>query len=355
MKRYINPKGTLVFVVIAVVLMVLLDVFVLNPHRYTPNPKRIIDSSVFTNIGSEVEDFETAHSVQKRMQVPKGLETNIPLRSAPAAPPAAAIEKTPETIPNTPQEKMVIHEPPPGNKPRIAIIIDDMGLSHERAVEVMKLPKPLTLAFLPYAPHLDKTTREAKSYGHELMIHVPMEPLNEKLDPGPHVLRTDMNKEQLEKALDDSFNSFSGYSGINNHMGSKLTQDKEALEIVMEELKKRHLFFIDSKTFHSSVAAAVARDSGIPYNERDVFLDHEPTHEFAVKALSHTEEIARQRGYAIAIGHPKPETIKALKEWIPTLKKKGIELVPVSTLLKKPEVQKAQAKMANVPDGAPIQ
>ena len=349
LRRYANPKATMTFLAIAVGLMVLLDVFIISPERYRGHQDNIMSPSVFDNIGSEVDDFTTALDIQKKLQGPKGLET---AKSLEAMPEEAEAQETKEEVEEKPAEenkaepapRMAEKRPAPQvaiapaahGKPRIAIIIDDMGLNAPRTNEVIKLPKTLTLAYLPYAPHLNQKTRDAKSYGHELMIHVPMQPIKTSMDAGPDVLTVDMSKREINRALKTIFKSFDGYAGINNHMGSRLTQDRKQMAVIMAQLKERNLYFIDSKTISNSVAADAARDAGVAYNARDVFLDHEPTYEFAVAALKHTEEIARRRGTAIAIGHPKENTIRALAEWIPTLKEKGIELVPVSEILKRP-------------------
>ena len=227
---------------------------------------------------------------------------------------------------------------------KIAIIIDDMGLSlRSKLVEVM--PGPLTLSYLPYAKNLKERTRRADTNGHELMVHMPMEPLNGKLDAGPRVLMVSQSKEEILDTLDWGLSQFDGYVGINNHMGSRITADKEAMDHIMAELKARGLFFVDSRTIGSSVAAQSAREAGIPYAVRDIFLDHEVTPEFIRSALQKLENKAATRGYAIAIGHPHKETIVALKEWIPTLDEKGLSLVPVSELLQQPVPEGAQAKL----------
>lgn len=224
-------------------------------------------------------------------------------------------------------------EPQGGGK--IAIIIDDMGLSlRSRIAE--ELPGPLTLSYLPYAENLDAHAKRAKANGHELMVHMPMEPMNRNLDGGPHVLKVSQSKEELIETLDWGLSQFDGYVGINNHMGSRTTADKRSMDHVMKELKKRGLFFVDSRTIGSSVAAKSANEAGIPYAVRDIFLDHEVNPEFINQALAKLENKANSRGYAIAIGHPHKDTINALKEWLPTLKEKGLTLVPVSALLKHP-------------------
>lgn len=222
-------------------------------------------------------------------------------------------------------------EPKTGGK--IAIIIDDMGLNlRSKLVELM--PAPLTLAYLPYAKNLAEHTARARKNGHELMVHMPMEPMNGALDGGPRVLKTTQSDEELRDTLHWGLSQFDGYVGMNNHMGSRITQDKRAMRVIMKDLKARGLFFIDSKTIGASVAADAARDVGLDYAERDVFLDHEISMEFIRGALKKLEDTARHKGYAIAIGHPHKETIAALKEWLPTVRDKGLTIVPVSELLK---------------------
>lgn len=221
-------------------------------------------------------------------------------------------------------------------KARIAIIIDDMGMAREYTRNVIDLDAPLTLAFLPYANNLLEFTEPAKRKGHQLIIHVPMEPMNSKLNLGPAGLTTSLDKDEFLRRLDEEiFTSFEGYVGINNHMGSRLTQDIKAMNWLMPVLKEKGLLFVDSKTIHTSVAAQTAHKYGVEYAERDVFLDHNEDLESVVKALMRLEELAKQNGVAIAIGHPKKNTIKALELWMPSLAERGLELVPVSDLVQK--------------------
>lgn len=234
----------------------------------------------------------------------------------------------------------------------VVIMIDDMGLSaHSREVE--NLPGPLTLSYLPYAERLPEKAAYAKSKGHELMVHMPMEPLNGKLDAGPAVLRVGQDPDAFGEILNYDLTQFSGYAGVNNHMGSRLTQDADAMRLVMKELKKRGVYFVDSKTIGNSVAADIAAESGLPYAERDVFLDHEMTPEFVAGALANLEKVAYRKGYAIAIGHPHEVTIAALKRWLPTLKEKGLTLVPASAVVKRAE-EPLLAVNANVKPDAPM-
>ncbi len=234
-----------------------------------------------------------------------------------------------------------IQEPVLGPPAKVVVIIDDMGLNAAKTREVIELQHPLTLAFLPYADGLDEKTSLAKQKGHELMIHIPMEAMNPDLDGGPFPLTTGLERAEFEDVLDKVFASFEGYAGVNNHMGSRLTQDPQRMGWVMERLKGKQLegealYFVDSKTINTSIAAQTAAQHGIPHNTRDVFLDHYETEDDVMKALEQLERVARNRGYAIAIGHPKQRTVSALKKWLPTLDDKNLELVAMSDVVKRP-------------------
>lgn len=220
-----------------------------------------------------------------------------------------------------------------GAKLRVAVIIDDMGVSPVSSARVENLPAPLTLAYLPYAKGLPERTAKAKARGHELMVHMPMQPMNSALDGGPAVLSVGQSDERFSEILNWGLSQFDGYVGVNNHMGSRLTKDPQAMQKVMRELARRDVYFIDSKTIGSSVAAQEAARAGLRYAVRDVFLDHEISDAFVAGALRQLEATARRKGYAIAIGHPHPQTIRALEAWLPTLAEKGIELVPASALV----------------------
>lgn len=247
-----------------------------------------------------------------------------PEQTAPAAP--ESVEKA-AVVP-------VMGTRPPVKKGTVVIIIDDMGLTAgSRAVE--KLPGPLTLAYLPYAQGLPEQTTRARKRGHELMVHMPMQPMNGHVDGGPTLLKVDQSEERFLELLRYNLSQFGGYVGVNNHMGSRLTQNRTAMDRVMKELSRRGLYFIDSKTIGSSVAAAAAADGGLAYAERDIFLDHEINMPFIRNALKKVEWTARHKGYAIAIGHPHDETIRALAEWLPTLKEKGLTLRPASAVVRR--------------------
>lgn len=218
-------------------------------------------------------------------------------------------------------------------RPKIVVVIDDMGLAKTRSERTTYLPRPLTLSYLPYADHLPEQAALALANGHELMVHMPMQPLSDTADPGPNALVSGLSDTELLKRVRDNLSQFDGYVGINNHMGSSFTQDQTGLRVLMQELRQRDMLYLDSRTSPTSVAEQTARKYNVATTGRDVFLDHEITEEFIEKALKRTEVHATKHGTAIAIGHPHELTIRKLEEWLPTLEAKGFDLVPITAVM----------------------
>ena len=248
-----------------------------------------------------------------------------------------------------------------GERGKIAIVIDDVGMNIKQSRAAIKLPAEVTLAFLPYAKSVRSLAKEAQQRKHEIILHAPMEAMNSDMNLGSMALRSGMDFAAFDAEFNKIANSFTGYVGVNNHMGSRLTQDPEAMRYLMDQLKQRGLYFLDSKTINTSIAAQTAHSYGIPYAVRDVFLDHEETPAFVSKALKNVERVARNHGQAIAIGHPKAVTMKALRKWIPTLEAKGYELVPLSELIIQPqnniklvEINRSVKPVSAVPSAAPV-
>ncbi len=220
-----------------------------------------------------------------------------------------------------------------GDKPVIAVIIDDMGINHRRTSDISSLNAPLTSSFLTYSTRLDKQIEKASQAGHEIMIHVPMEPKS-KVNLTPDTLTTQMNEQDIKNELGKMLSKFKNVRGVNNHMGSEFTEDKQRMNYVMDVLKEHNMFFVDSKTSAKSVGRSVAKDKRVAYAHRHVFLDNENKVDYITKQLKTAERIARKNGYAVAIGHPKTATYEALKEWLPSLKEKNIKLVHMSEIVK---------------------
>ncbi|MCW8915793.1 MAG: divergent polysaccharide deacetylase family protein [Magnetovibrio sp.] len=232
--------------------------------------------------------------------------------------------------------KNAIAYAPPKGKPQISIVIDDMGVDRRRSKAMWEeVTAPLTLSFMTYADDLPEQTRAARSKGHELMLHMSMEPSSSTIDAGANVLLTAMPTAEIRSLANWGMNRFEGFVAVNNHMGSRFTEDERGMRVVMEEIKKKGLFFLDSRTSSRTVGRRIAREVGLPVLERNVFLDNENIPEKVLAQLYETERIAQKYGHAIAIGHPRDATIKVLKTWIEDARSRGFSIVPISTLMKK--------------------
>lgn len=218
--------------------------------------------------------------------------------------------------------------------PKIAIILDDVGLSEGDIDRLLDYP-PLTLALLPYATDLAPKATKLRAVGHELMVHLPMQPKSfvEVKDPGPNALLTGLPKAELDRRIDWNLGQFDAFVGVNNHMGSAFTEQAEPMRFVMTALKKRGLFFLDSLTTPKSVGRRLARQMDIPFLARDIFLDNIATPDAIQERLAEAEEVAQRRGEVIVIGHPYPQTLDTLRQWFMTLPGKNLTLVPISQLV----------------------
>ncbi|MEO5338045.1 MAG: divergent polysaccharide deacetylase family protein [Magnetospirillum sp. WYHS-4] len=218
-------------------------------------------------------------------------------------------------------------------KGMIAVVIDDLGVDRGRTAKVIGLPGPLTTSFLTYAQDLARQAEMARQHGHELLLHVPMEPSSISMDPGPNVLATRLSTAEIADRLTWGLSRLEGYVGINNHMGSKFTADTRGMTVVMQELKRRGLLFLDSRTVGHTAGPEAALKAGVPFAERNVFLDNVDAVAEVRARLADLEAVALKHGYAIGIGHPRDATIAALAEWTRHLKDKGLVLVPLTTIV----------------------
>jgi uncharacterized protein len=213
----------------------------------------------------------------------------------------------------------------------IAIVLDDMGINKKRSDEGMNLEAPLTLSFLSYAPNLIEQTKIASSMGHELLVHLPMEPQGDE-NPGPGALLVKMTLSELNRRLEQALEKFPNFVGVNNHMGSRFTSDVTLMNFLLSHLKDRGYLFLDSLTTSNSVALKVGEALGTAVVTRDVFLDDIDDEAEVRIRLAQAELIAQQTGTAIAIGHPRKATLRVLREWMRNLEEKKIQLVPLSAL-----------------------
>jgi len=238
-----------------------------------------------------------------------------------------------EEKPKDPKEEEEPIKEPVGDRPQVAIIIDDLGYNPDLDQELHRLDHPLTLAVLPFRSHTQETAETFESKDNfELLLHLPLEPMDEN-QKEESMATVDMDREEIASFLDEALEEMEGVEGINNHKGSRFTSDETKMEYLLEEIRQRDLFFVDSFTLGDSVAYPLALEMGIPTARRNVFIDYDDNKEVVIEKLRQLEEVARENGTAIGIGHHKKNTIQALKEELPRMEERGIELVVVSEIL----------------------
>jgi polysaccharide deacetylase 2 family uncharacterized protein YibQ len=213
----------------------------------------------------------------------------------------------------------------PTKLPKIAIIIDDIGYDRYIAQKFLDLDAVLTFSILPHSTHDKKIARMAHSKGFGVMLHLPMEPNEYPLiNPGPGVLLTSMSPDQLINQLNEDLDAVPFVKGVNNHMGSKMTTIAPQLYQILSVLKKRKLYFIDSRTTVDTLCRPSAQLLQVPFAQKDVFIDHIPEPEFIRETIHRLIKIAGSHGEAIGIGHPHTATYEVLREMLPELKEKTI-------------------------------
>lgn len=217
--------------------------------------------------------------------------------------------------------------------PAIAIVIDDLGADGIDTRRAIALPKEVSLSFLPYPDAAPEFAREGFRAGHQILVHVPMEP-DGKTDPGPNALLTSLDSATNISRLEWALSRIPGFSGVNNHEGSRFTADRDALVPVIERLAERHVFFLDSRTAPGTQVVTLARAFGVRSAGRDVFLDDTVSADAIATQLARTETIAREQGVVIAIGHPHPATMDALARWTAQAASRGYELITASDAIR---------------------
>ncbi len=236
------------------------------------------------------------------------------------------------------------------NTPAIAIVIDDLGNDAARTNAAIALPANVTLSFLPYPKRTLELSRLAHSAGHEVIVHLPMQPTGNE-NPGEGALKVGLRSDELQQRLGWSLARVSEYDGVNNHMGSRFTTSRADLLPVMRELKARGLFFLDSRTTEKTQVERVAREVGVMTGSRDIFIDDDRSAVAIARQLALIEDFARKNGNVIAIGHPYPETLKALSTWTKTIKERGFRLAPLREVLRARETEAPAVVTAGVSFG----
>ncbi|MEH6563787.1 MAG: divergent polysaccharide deacetylase family protein [Halopseudomonas sp.] len=257
--------------------------------------------------------------------------------SASAPPPELA---TPPVAPGPAEVQLPAPSPtkmaPPAALPMLSIIIDDVGHSRAAGERIIALPAPVALAIMPFTRNAQALATLAAEAGKPVMLHLPMENLA-GLSMGEGGLSTQMSRTVFDAQLQASLNAFTPIQGVNNHMGSKLTADRERMDWLMTQLAARQLFFVDSRTNKETQAAFAAQASGVANVSRDVFLDNLRTPVELEREFKLVLARARKQGAAVLIGHPYPETLAFLEQQLPGLEaREGVQLVSVQALLTRP-------------------
>ena len=279
-----------------------------------------------------VADDLSAEVVRLRLDLEtEAFDLRLGLAAAtPAVPPTAA-PPAPKANPSpTPRPR-----PAPNARGRLAILLDDAGQELDLLQAAAALPKEIGFAILPFLPKSAESAEALHGSGHEIWLHLPMEPQTYPADkPGPGAIMMSRSTHELRTAVHAAIDNIPHAVGVNNHMGSKVTSNLKTMTWIMQELKARDLAFIDSRTTSRTVAEVAAVGLGVPVNRRHVFLDNERNPAAVRRQLEEAVRRCRLEGEIIAIGHLDPVTIEVLAEELPGISKRGADLVRPSDLVK---------------------
>ncbi len=238
-----------------------------------------------------------------------------------------------ETRRGTPEGSRATEAPLPGRL-KIAILIDDIGQDLKPLDELLRIDAPIAFSVLPFRNHSVAAARKIHEKGREVLLHLPMEPLDyPERNPGEGAIFTTMGEREIRSQVEKDLMAVPFACGVNNHMGSRFMQDGEKLKVLFGILRERDLYFIDSVTTASSRAAEMANASAVRFASRNLFIDHAADKNRVFRNL---EGLLKKKGNGesfLVIGHPYPETILALKTFLPRLRAKGFEFIPPSRLI----------------------
>ncbi len=216
---------------------------------------------------------------------------------------------------------------------RAAIVIDDLGPDLEIAKRFATLPFPITFSVLPHQAHSRQIAEMAHLKGIEVILHLPMEPLDPGQNPGRGAILLSMSADEVRRNIWEALDTSPYFDGVNNHMGSRVTRDAEMMRAILAELKARNLFFLDSVTIADSKGWKVARELKMSTLKRDIFLDDNPSEAAVRSQIVRLARAAKTKGTAIAIGHPRAATLKSLQDAAAYLREEGIEIVAARDLI----------------------
>ncbi len=221
------------------------------------------------------------------------------------------------------------------NAPKVAIVLDDWGYNINNLPALNEIGVPMTLAILPHLRFSTQISNSLAGKNYEIILHMPMEAHNHTIRAEEKTIYTSMTDEDVRETLKGAIASIPNLKGISNHMGSKATEDPRVMKVVMEELRKEKLYFLDSVVTSQSVAEETSKQVGISFAKRSVFLDNHLDAEYIKGQLLKTAESARRNGSVIAIGHDREITLKVIQEVVPKLREEGIQFVYASQLTRR--------------------
>lgn len=279
-------------------------------------------------------------------------------RAPELAPKRPAPQPEAESLPSAPTPQEYAGEGSEGKKEgepagRVALIIDDLGHKRSAVEQLSRLAYPVAAAVIPHTPYAERSAEQLHRAGKEILAHLPMEPRDGSIALGEGTLLTGMARPELMATLARDLAAVPHAVGANNHMGSRLTSQGTPMEWVMAALKRRELFFVDSRTTADSRGFAAARRAGLPATRRDVFLDHDRSADAIRAQFRELVRVARKNGTALGIGHPYPNTLAVLREELDRARAAGIEVVPVSRLIRLRRERRLALSEDNEPTTAP--
>ncbi|MFA5099613.1 MAG: divergent polysaccharide deacetylase family protein [Candidatus Omnitrophota bacterium] len=243
--------------------------------------------------------------------------------------PAPAVTRKPEKA----AVSKKVSKPAAVTKGNIAIVLDDWGYNLSNLPVIEQIPYPLTLSVLPNLPYSLKVANALHERGFEIILHLPMEPL-QKVKLEKNTILTTMDSQTIKSIIENNLSTFPYIRGISNHMGSRATEDNRTMQIVMSILKNKNLYFLDSFVTSRSVAKFESFRSGVSFVKRDIFLDNQADPAYIKQQLSKLMSQARQNGYAVGIGHDRKTTLEVLQQVMPEIVKEGYRFVYLSDMVK---------------------
>jgi polysaccharide deacetylase 2 family uncharacterized protein YibQ len=225
---------------------------------------------------------------------------------------------------------------PAAAAPRIAIVLDDFGYNNKNVNAVFNIQAPVTFSILPHHPYSKRIAELAHQKAYEAVLHLPLEPYetDKSIKPEKVTIMSAMKSQEVVAALAEMLKTVPYAKGASNHQGSKATENYELMKVIFTDLKQRHMYFLDSLVTSKSVCKKLARETGIGFGRRDVFLDNKEDFEYIKGQFTQLVKRAKRAGSAIGIGHDRPKTVEALAVLMPEAEKEGVKFVFLSELIK---------------------